>query len=148
MCFTYSNFLTLYKKYEWLICIRKFHPFLFLKPHTQFCKFSLVKHFIEKTFLISSLIEISFCKGILPKDSYTKVSHTVLRLASRWGRTLIGVCMNVDRVPPSLRLRGMEITCHISIVPTRPFWFSSTFLKKYTMLCPQTCLLCSPNPLL
>ena len=38
---------------------------------------------MEKPFLISSLIEISFCKGILPKDSYTKVSYTVLRLASR-----------------------------------------------------------------
>ena len=58
----------------------------------------------------------------------------------------VRVRVRVDRVPPSLR--GMEITCHISIVPTRPFWFSSTFLKKYTMLCPQTCLLCSPNSLL
>ena len=55
------------------------------------------------------------------------------------------VSTDVDREPPYLG--GMEITCHISIVPTRPFLFSSTFLKKYTMLSPQSCLLCSSNPL-
>ena len=82
--YIYSNFLTLYKKYEWSICICKFHPFLFLKSHTKFLKFSLVKHLMKKNFLISSLIEISFRKGILPKDSCTKVSYTVLGLASRY----------------------------------------------------------------
>ena len=75
-------FLALYKKYVWLICIRKFHPFLFLKSNKKCCQFSLVKHFMEKPFLISSLIEISFRKGILPIDSYTKVLYTVLGLAS------------------------------------------------------------------
>ena len=66
----------------------------------------------------------------------------------QWKSSVISVCPvynQLDRVPPSLG--GMEITCHISIVPTRPFWFSSTFIKKYTMSCPQSWLLCSPNPL-
>ena len=90
--YIYSNFLTLLKKYEWSICISKFHSFLFLQSRTKLCKFSLVKHSMEKFFLISSLIEISFRKGILPKDSYTKVSYTVLGLASRNNAATVKGC--------------------------------------------------------
>ena len=65
--YIYSNFLTLYKRYEWSICIGKFHPFLFLKSHTIFRKFSLVKYFMEKPFLISSLVEFHFVKVFYQK---------------------------------------------------------------------------------
>ena len=54
------------------------------------------------------------------------------------------ITVRIDRVLPSLG--GMEITCRISIVPTRPFWFSSTFFNKYAMSSPQTTHIPSLGP--